>query len=83
VVREILECERHADLTRAYACLFDERGALCGTLRASHLVDWRELRNQIGVGGDGLAQVGSHGLMMPRIEAEHARDLKAVMRLGQ
>jgi hypothetical protein len=40
VVWEILECERHANLTRAHACVFDERGALCGALRGSCSVDW-------------------------------------------
>lgn len=83
VVWEILEGERHADLTRAHACLFDERGALRGALRGSYLVHWPEFGYQFRVSGDGLAQVGPHSRMLPRIEAEYTRDLKAVMRLGQ
>ena len=83
VVWEILECEGHADLTRAHACFFDERCALCGTLRRCCLVDWYKFRCQFGVGWDGLAQVGPHSRMLPRIEAEHTRYLKAVMRLCQ
>lgn len=76
VVREILERERHADSARAHAGLFDERGALCGALCGSCFVDWREFGDQFGVGGDGLAQVGPHGRMLPRIKAEHTRDLE-------
>ena len=83
VVREILERERHADFTCAHASLFDELCALCGALGGSCLVDWRKFRCQFRVGRDGLAQVGPHSRMLPRIEAEHIRDLIAVKRLGQ
>jgi len=69
MVREILEGERYADSTGAHACLFDERGALCGVLRVSYFVHWREFRHQFRVGGDGLAQVGPHSRVLPRIEA--------------
>ena len=79
VVREILECERHVKPTRAQACLFDELGALGGALRLICSVDWTEFGCQCWVGGDGLAQVGPHGRMLSRIEAEHTRDLIAVM----
>ncbi len=83
VVGEILECERHTDLTCAHACFFDERGALGGALRGTCLFDWRKSRYQLGVGGDGLAQVGAHGRMLPGIEAEYASDLIAMKWLYQ
>ena len=38
----------------------------------------REVRDQPGVRGNGLAQVGARGRMLPGIEGQCARDLKAV-----
>jgi hypothetical protein len=82
VAREVLKRERDAQSARTNAGLRDKLCALGGALCWRRVLG-SEARNQPGVRGDGLAQVGAHGRVLPRIEAQCARDLEAVAQLGQ
>ena len=82
VAREVLKRERDAQSARTDAGLRDELCALGGALCGRHVLG-REARDQPGVRGNGLPQVSAHGRVLPGIEAQCARDLEAVARLGQ
>ncbi|KAI9510493.1 hypothetical protein F5148DRAFT_570246 [Russula earlei] len=83
ITREVLHREWHAESACAHAGLRDKRGTLGGALRGGRVFDRLELRYLQRVRGDGLAQIGPNGRMVPSVEAKRTRDLEAAERLGQ
>lgn len=75
VAREVVKRERDAQAARTDAGLRDELGALDAALCGRRTLG-REARDQPGVRGNGLSQVGAHGRVLPGIEAQCARDLE-------
>ncbi len=82
VAREVVKRERDAQSARTDAGLRDELGALGGALGGRRALE-HKLWDQPRVRGNGLPQVSTHSWVLPRVEAECARNLKTTEWLGQ
>ena len=82
VAREVVKREWDAQSARTDARLRDELCALGSALFGCLALE-REARDQSRVRRNGLTQISAHCRVLPGIEGQCARDLKAVTRLGQ